>query len=184
MLVLLKALFGPRKPSEPPDLLTFERIEEYKAVLQNHAAIHARRQSTTNVFVSLNGVFLTAIGFLLVSSHLNSWWVVGAVGVINGAIFPMNLIWLRILNRYQINHLEYIRYLREIETELAKRWGNKHIGIYRRFVDPAVFARVGTSQLERLLAIYFLCLYPAIIVVAGIFVYLVSKQMVPPLFLS
>lgn len=168
--------------------MVFERLEEYKAVLQNHAAIHARRQRVTTVFVSLNVVFLTAIGFLLVSSHLTSWWVVGAVAVINAAILPMNVIWYRILTRYQYNHAEYMRYLREIEAELAQRWGKPNgpgvIGIYRRVVDLVEFLQVGTSQLERLLAIYFLLLYPAIIVVAGILVYLVNKRVIPPLPLS
>ena len=61
-----------KEKNESPMLSnTFERIEEYKAILENHAEVSARRQRTNDIFVGLNTVFLTALGFLLAHGMRN-----------------------------------------------------------------------------------------------------------------
>src|SRR5262249_26220006 len=108
--------------SEQRDSLGFQRMEEYKVVVQNHAGISARRQSATNLFVSLNVVFLTAMGFVLLSSRLTSWWAVAAMGAIALSITPINLTWYFTLKRYQKVIFGYYQYLQEIEKELQGIW--------------------------------------------------------------
>src|SRR5437763_7395370 len=79
---------------------TFERMGEYQAVLENHAQLSARRQHVNDVYVGLNTVFLTALGILLLQSHLDTWWVFVVVSAVTLIIMPINLAWRAALRRY------------------------------------------------------------------------------------
>lgn len=152
-------------PKGSPNSAAFERMDEYKAMLDNLAGLNQRRQSTNNLYVGLNTVFLTAIG-VFISTHLDfmNWATAIAVTFITIAILPMNLIWRITLTRYARSAVIRYDYLKEIEEEFRARSEydkNRDIGLYIR-LDRLGVPRPGAVQLERILATYFLCFYPTI----------------------
>jgi hypothetical protein len=97
---------------------TFERIEEYKAILDNQSGSSNRRQNTNNIYVGLNTIFLTALG-IFISTHLDlkTSAIVISVAIMTVPILVLNAIWLKTLHRYtQFSQVSY-DYLREIEPE-------------------------------------------------------------------
>jgi hypothetical protein len=173
-----------RAIAQSAELNTFERIEEYKTVLDQHAQLSARRQHTNDVFVGLNTIFLTALGFLLLQSHLDTWWIFVVVSAITLIITPLNAIWRIALHRYGYSLAFRYDYLREIEQEFRTRRGSvgnePEIGLFSRIKETGLH-RKGNTQLEMQLATYFICLYPVISLVVGILVYLVRAHLIPPL---
>jgi hypothetical protein len=170
-------------------IIHFDRFEEYKAVMLNYANVQTRRQNASNLFTSLNVVFLGAVGFLFLISHLTSWVAVGALGALALSVLPVNMSWLRTLNRYQRVIMRNYVYLQEIERELQEsqaenRQGLPDIGIYLRQGDAKYTAKHGIPKLETELAVYFLFLYPAIAVLAGVITYLITSGIMPPLTLG
>jgi hypothetical protein len=170
--------------SVPP---TFERIEEYKAVLDNLAAVSARRQSLNDVFVGINTVFLTALGVLLFASRLSSWGAVIAIGAICALITPINLTWIGALLRYRRGLRFQLQYLREIETEFRQRRGtipgSPDIGFFLR-LNEMRRPRSGNTRLEVLLAVYFLIVYPLIAGAVAALTYCVTNGYLAPLNLT
>jgi hypothetical protein len=166
------------------ELAIFERIEEYKAILEHHAQLSARRQHTNDVYVGLNIVFLTALGVLLLQSHLNTWWIFVVVSAVTVIISPLNATWRVALLRYGKSLSFRADYLREIEKEFRIRRGNMpnqpEIGLFLRFKETGLH-RKGDTRLEIQLATYFICLYPVISLVVGALVYLVEAHLIPPL---
>ncbi len=169
----------------------FERIEEYKAVLENLVQLSARRQNTNNVFVGLNTVFLTGLGILLLSTRFTSWWIVGAALAITLAIVPLNLTWRTSIIRYKRGINVRKDYLQEIEQEFRQRRaqvavgpvgtaGTPPLGLFLK-VRETTLHRHGNTELELRLVTYFLVLYPLITLGVSVLTYLVSSQVIPPL---
>jgi hypothetical protein len=176
----------------------FERIEEYKAVLENLVQLSLRRQNTNNVFVGLNTVFLSGLGLLLLSTRFTSWWVVGATVVLTLAILPLNLNWRRSIWRYKAGINVRKEYLEEIETEFCERRGgtgagtgatgggafgqpgHPPLGLFLRIRDTPLKTH-GNSELEVRLANYFLVLYPLITLLVALLTSLVTLQIIPRL---
>jgi hypothetical protein len=176
----------------------FERIEEYKAVLENLVQLSLRRQNTNNVFVGLNTVFLTGVGLLLLSTRFASWWVVGATAALTLAILPLNLNWRAAIRRYKAGINVRKEYLEEIETEFRERRGGGGtgetsvgtgggaagqpgkplLGLFLRIRDTSLKTH-GNSELEVRLATYFLVLYPIITLLVALLTGLVTLRIVP-----
>jgi hypothetical protein len=115
------------------DIPIAARIESYKIVVENLERFASRRQLANNVFVSLNTVFLTAIG-VFISTHLsalNSWSGTIALLVIAIAITPINVLWLFALNRYVLGDEARYRYRVELESKLPTATG---IGFYNNLL--------------------------------------------------
>lgn len=184
--LLLNALFKGRSEYslEEANQHILERMEEYKAVLETQAQISARRQHMNDVYIGLNTVFLTALGLLLVQSHLDTWWVFVVVSAVMIAIMPINLTWRAALNRYG-NMLSFrFDYLREIEQEFrvwkGKITGPSAVGLHLREKELDLHQKNNT-QLEIHLATYFVCLYPVLALIVGVLVYLIQVHLIPPL---
>jgi hypothetical protein len=177
----------------------FERIEEYKAVLDNLVQLSARRQNTNNVFVGLNTIFLTGLGILLLSTRFTSWWIAGAALALTLAITPLNLTWRVAIIRYKRGINVRKEYLQEIEQEFRQRRaqtaqgpvglegkegvegtaaGAPPLGLFLK-VRETTLHRHGNTELELRLVTYFLVLYPLITLVVGILTYLVSSRVIP-----
>jgi hypothetical protein len=144
-----------------PDI--FERVEEYRAILEHQAQLSARRQHANDVYIGLNTIFLTALGVLLLQSHLNTWWVFAVVCAMTIIVLPINFTWRAALLRYETTLAEHFDYLREIEQEFRTRRGNvanqPEIGLILKRKDTH---QKSNTQLEKQLATYFICLYPVI----------------------
>jgi hypothetical protein len=173
----------------------FERIEEYKSVLENLVQLSLRRQNTNNVFVGLNTVFLSGLGLLLLSTRVASWWVVGATAALTLAILPLNLNWRAAIRRYKAGVNVRKEYLEEIETEFTERRGGGGssggmgggsagqpnqplLGLFLRIRDTPLKTH-GNSELEMRLATYFLVLYPLITLLVALLTGLVTLQIIP-----
>lgn len=183
--LLLNTLFKGRSEYslEEANQHILERMEEYKVVLETQAQISARRQHMNDVYIGLNTVFLTALGLLLVQSHLDTWWVFVVVCAVTLAIMPLNLTWRAALSRYR-NILSFrFDYLRESEQEF-RVWKGKvtgpSAGLHLREKELGLHLK-GNTQLEIRLATYFICLYPVLALVVGILIYLIQVHLIPPL---
>lgn len=160
---------------------TFESMEEYKAILDNLAALSQRRQNTNNLYMGLNTVFLTAVG-VFISTHvdLTTWSTAGVVALISLSILPLNFIWRASLTRYGRSLVIRYDYLSEIEEEFRARSGpesGRNIGLYSR-LDKLGVPRFGNSQLERITATYFLCFYPALSLVLAILTAMTQNHLI------
>jgi hypothetical protein len=183
--------------------------QEYTTLVSEASKLSDRRQVMNDIFVGLNALFLTAMGVLFLSSHLQSWWTTGVYGAITLFTVIFNLIWYRLINRYrQIVGLR-IRYLRSLERALqesgsgifplidvtdpgeierAKRQ-NKDIkheytrGIYH-LEDAEVTQRnkhFGFSRLERALAIVFISVYIILTLVSAGVTILINMNIIKPI---
>jgi hypothetical protein len=91
-------------------------IRIYTALIADAANTSTRRQTVNNIYIGVNGLFLTAMGVLLISSHLDSWWVVVAAVAIALAVTPLNRSWLRTLKYYERLLTARYKTMREIEV--------------------------------------------------------------------
>jgi hypothetical protein len=180
---------GSHYPSPAAPVNTFERLEEYKAVLEQLGRLSARRQNLNDVFVAINTIFLTAIGFLLFQSKFDSWWLVGVVSAITLAIMPINLTWRLAIDRYKGEIKVHVEYLSSIEREFRRRreanegmtqMDEIQIGFYL-YNTVRRRAHSGKSRIEKRLANYFIILYPLISLAAAALTYLVSNGLISSL---
>lgn len=176
------------------------RMAEYIAVLDNTAKLSDRRQTTNDVFVGLNSLFLTALGFLFVSTHLTTWWTTAAFLAV--AIFTtiINNIWLRLNHRYKtlvgirISYLTAIESgfheegLKELSVVYPDRKGNpinppaKVYGVHQLEGQTYVYQggpKVGFSALERSLILVIIATYYILTAVVGTLTYLVTYHIIP-----
>lgn len=165
---------------------TFERIEEYKVVLEEHGRLSARRQNLNDVFVAINTIFLTAIGILVFQSKFDSWWFVGAVGAVTLAIVPINMTWRTAIDRYKSEIKVHVDYLISIEREFRRRReanagkpldGELPVGFYL-YNTIRRRAHGGKSRIEKRLATYFIILYPMITLVVAALTYVVTNGLI------
>ncbi len=161
------------------DIPIAARIESYKIAVENLERFAARRQSANNVFVTLNSVFLTAIG-VFISTHLsslNSWSGTIALLVIALSITPLNALWLFALHRYVIGDKARYMYLVDLEDGFPEGVG---IGLYNKLKGKGQRWNF-LPQAEQYVAVYFTMFYVLIALVAAVLALLVQNSVVPPL---
>jgi hypothetical protein len=187
-------------PASGPTTLK-DTIELYTALMEDAASMSERRQTVSNIYTSLNGLFLTAIGVLLVSSRFTRWWIAVAMLIVTLAVMPLNLAWLRMLRHYHawLN----LRYQNMYEIETRNHLAERVLGIGTAGDAPAplVAQRVespsmsyssgraaalaidlaGGSRFEMSLPRYFLALYPLITIGTVAVVALTSAHLIAPL---
>jgi len=170
-----REMLTPKSPPEP-----FERIEEYKLLVEALAQYGSRRLATNTVFVGFNTLFLAALASLLSSTHFDSWWLVAKVAVIALVITPVNIIWIRMLITYRAGLKERYNYIQTIEQEFQRRRQEPYdkIGLYSRLYSNPVKHYHTTSELA--LAWYFIILYPLILLVVAVTTYLVVSGFILP----
>lgn len=170
--------------SEPSYLVQrgFDRMEEYKAILEDTAGISGRRQTTNDVFVGLNVVFLTGIGFLLSTTHFTSWVPVIAVVMTAVAVSGLNGIWIRLLKNY--SSLLRVRhdYLIDVEAKFRKESNDDTVGMFL-LLRKTLYrdgSRFGFAYLERRMAVYLTGLDLLVAGAAAALTYLVTNNYIPP----
>lgn len=172
-------------PTAHAEIEVFERIEEYKAILEHQAQLSTRRQHANDVYIGLNTIFLTALGAFLLQSHLDTWWVLAVVCAITIIVQPVNITWWKALHLYERNIADHFEYLREIEQEFWMRRNNavkqsSEVGLFLKR-KKASQPQKSNTQLEMWLAFYFVCLYPVIALIVGILIYSIKAHIIPPL---
>jgi hypothetical protein len=151
------------RPVPPPEVL-----EEYKFIAESLANTTERRQRTNDVYVGVNALFLSGIGFLLAASHFDSWRTAIEVGAITAVIAPLNGTWCSAVAFYGRAIVTHVQCLVELE------------GKYQFAADLSTrlqssYPRFGRS---RAVAYYFLGLYPAIAVAVVVLTYLVTQHVI------
>jgi len=159
--------------SDEQQMIRLEVLEEYRAILEDTAAMNGRRQNTNGLFVSINVVFLTALGFLLLSSHLDSWWTAAALVTVTFAILPLNMSWIRTIGVYK--KLIGIRHktLQRIEKDF-----NFEGRLYRQYLEPEI-GKTPIIRVETSIAWYFLGFYFALDAAVILVTYCVTNQYFP-----
>jgi len=172
-------------------------IALYTALIADAANTSTRRQTVSNIYLGVNGLFLTALGFLLISSRLNSWWVVIASAAITIAVMPLNRSWLQTLSYYEQLLTGRYTIMREIEVQhhfSERLFGASTspsgevplVGQATYLNAPLAYAGMSpdrlssglatSSTLEKSLPRYFLWLYPAIALGVALLVLLITNH--------
>lgn len=161
------------------------RIEEYKTLVAETSAFIQHAQTTNSSFFTVNALFITALGVLLVSTHLQSWWNFGVVSFITILITPANWVWQGFILRNRKAYLVRCAYLREIERDLfvdqvnhANKLG---FGLFQRLEKEHLEIGPWILTLGIFVFPYF---YLFLTVFVGVLTYLVMNHAVPPLELS
>ncbi len=96
-------------------------FQEYQALAAGTDKVTDRRQTVNTLFVSINALFLTGVGYLLLqfleSDHQSAWFIVGffAIALITWRI---NSAWLKLSEQNRRMVDLRIRYLQQIEKQL------------------------------------------------------------------
>ncbi len=177
------------------------QVEEYKAVLDNTAKLSDRRQTTNDVFVGLNSLILTALGFFFISTPLTNWWATSVFAIIAVFMSVINGIWLRLNARYRdlvgirINYLTALEgrlegaFQKKVVTILNARKETQKIevsGVHQLENQTYLYAggsKVGFSSLERALIWVFMSTYYLLAAVVAVLTYLIiNHDLLPPNF--
>jgi hypothetical protein len=162
------------QPSNP-----FERIEEYKAVLEDTAQAANRRRTDSALYVGLNTLFLTGIG-LFASPNIGSWETVLALAVVTSIAIPVNLMWYTSLTYWMRSLSARQEYIRSIEREFRTRSGSIQrempVGLYLHLGDVGQLVR-----LERRFALFFALFYPVSVLALALVTYVLHNPTLPPL---
>lgn len=108
-------------------------FDDYKTVIENTAKLSDRRQTINDIFVGLNSLFLTALGFLFVSLQLTSWWPTVVFAFVTAATTVINTTWLRINNRYRELIRVRLAYAQAREIQLQEQFQAPTV---RVIIDP------------------------------------------------
>jgi|SRR5690348_12294703 len=172
-------------------MLPAERLKEYEIAVDSFLRRSERRERTNELFIALNSLFLTALGVLLLSSNLTTWWVAGTLVLISIFTSVMNQIWRKLLGRYRVFLACLGDYLAGLERSFQKaskdtieiggeEWGfgmESYINAKMKIVRRGH----GFTQLELGLVYLFLAVYPVITLAVVVLTYLVTNHVLPPL---
>jgi mRNA-degrading endonuclease HigB of HigAB toxin-antitoxin module len=155
-------------PMETPN------IEEYKTIIEQTSSLSDRRQVTNDIYVALNTLFLTGLGFLLTSFHLRTWWPTLALAGVTLVSWIINGTWLGLLRQYRELIRFRVDYLKQLEKHYFSKPGDMKKGIYLAESDlyDNKGKNFGFTRLELRLVWLFLILYPLIAVIVAALTYL------------
>jgi len=168
-----------------------DRLDEYKIVLDDINRLSDRRQRSNDVFIALNGLFLTALGILLFASRLTTWWVPAALVVVSVVAVLINVIWLRSLRLYRRVSRAELQYANGLES-LLRQSGAEPVSLGGQREEFGVLSLVarrvygknanrGFSHLELLLASSLTLAYPILTLLVAALTYLITHGFLPPL---
>lgn len=96
-------------------------FQEYQALAAGTDKVTDRRQTVNTLFVSINALFLTGVGYLLLqylqSDHPSPWFILGFLAIA-GITSRINKVWLKLSEQNRRMVDLRIRYLKQIEAQL------------------------------------------------------------------
>lgn len=98
-------------------------FREYQLLMEGTDKITDRRQTVNTLFVSINALFLTGVGYLLLQffhDHSDSGWFIGGFIIIALIMSYINKTWLKLSesNRRLVDLR--IRYMKQLEAQLRE----------------------------------------------------------------
>ena len=79
----------------------YSKFEEYKMLVEDTARITDRRKAESNLFTTINSIFLTAVAILLKDSNLQSWSITAGSIVIVAAGITISRTWENMIDNYR-----------------------------------------------------------------------------------
>lgn len=79
----------------------YSKFEEYKMLVEDTARITDRRKAESNLFTTINSIFLTAVAILLKDSGLQSWSITAGSIVIVAAGITISRTWENMIDNYR-----------------------------------------------------------------------------------
>ncbi len=106
----------------------YSKFEEYKLLVEDTSRITDRRKAESNLFTTINSIFLTAVAILLNDSNLNSWVITSAAIVIVVAGITISRTWEDMIDNYR--KLSKLRY--QVLWEMEENDLPDSVKIYHR----------------------------------------------------
>lgn len=108
--------------AQPPSRDSLQAsFQEYQALAEGTDKVTDRRQTVNTLFVSINALFLTGVGYLLLqylsSQSASGWFILGFVAIA-WITTRLNSVWLKLSEQNRRMVSLRIRYLKEIEKQL------------------------------------------------------------------
>lgn len=170
-------------PTKAQGLDTLGLFEEYKAALDDNSQVALRRQTADALFVTVNTVFLTALG-IFAPAHLDSWSGPLSVVVVTLVATPINVLWRGILINYARSIEIRSAYIRDIEEEIMRfRQALGYVGLTGMYtaLREGRQERQPAPNPQQRFASYFVMLYPCASIVAIVMSYAIQRHIIPPL---
>lgn len=171
------------KTLEPEQKKAEVQFEEYSLFVEDTARFSERRQTVTNIYITVNGAIAGLITFLIKDSGLTNWWLVIA-------IWPLILFGIVVCNYWQQLIRKYkklvglrLKVLREMEVKLPSsvQMYHREDELYPRGpLDNAIpDSGLNFSDLEYRLPQLFIGLYIVLGLCLAVGTLLVSKGFLP-----
>ena len=166
---------SPNVPAAGPG--NFDRADEYGIVMQDAAWLSERRQTSHNVFIGLNTLALTGMGYVVTTNRISTWWAFALVATIASIMIPFNVIWQLSLRGYKRGLDSRYAYLRDLETTFPQLMETP-AGVFTKFKREEI-ERYSNSRQELRVAWYFMLLGPSIAAAVGLLTWLVTNAVIP-----
>lgn len=78
-----------------------DKFEEYKLFIEDTARFSERRQTVTNIYVSVNSALIGLVIFLVKDAGLTNWWMLAAIMPLIVIGIVVCSFWYRLLDFYR-----------------------------------------------------------------------------------
>ena len=159
------------------------QFEEYSLFVEDTARFSERRQTVTNIYITVNGAIAGFITFLVKDSGLTNWWLVVAIWpLIIFGIMVCNY-WQQLIDRYKKLVRLRLKVLREMEPKLpgSVQMYHREDELYPRDPQDNIIQGLGLnfsdweSQLPRL----FIVIYVLMGICLAVGTFLVTRGFLP-----
>ena len=113
----------------------YSKFEEYKMLVEDTAKQIDRRKTESNLFTTINSIFLTAVAILLKDSGLDNWAIAAGATVIVIAGITISKTWEDMIDNYR--KLSKLRY--QVLWEMEENDLPDSVKIYHR--EQALYPR-------------------------------------------
>lgn len=102
----------------PEKEMTMTPLEEYRLFVEDTARFSERRQTVTNIYITINSAIAGLITFLVKDSGLTNWWLVVAIWPLIGFGILVCNYWRQLIKKYKTLVGLRLQVLREMEAKL------------------------------------------------------------------
>ena len=148
------------------------KFDEYKTFIEDTARFTERRQSVSNLYVTVNSILLTALMFAVKDLGTDEMWKMSFPALIVVAGGFVSYVWHQLIRKYKALVGFRINKLRDIENHPDLAWTeqmyHEEDALYPRDAENKILKGEGLnfSDWEARLPFVFIALY----ILAGIFV--------------
>jgi hypothetical protein len=170
---------------EPANRMTNINFEEYKLFVEDAARFSERRQTITNIYITINGAIASLITFLVRDSGFVNWWLVVAILPLIGFGIVICSYWWQLIIKYKSLVGLRLNVLREMEMKLpgSVQMYHREDELYPRDPQnqnqPIPGRGLNFSDLEKRLPFLFIVLYVILGLALAVGTLLVTRGSLP-----